>query len=182
MLPSFSFVGQPETNGVMERFFRTFKEQVVHGRIFRTIDVFRDADRDFVLRYNTQWLRTATSAPPSHAREGSTRICRVRHSATYCPRNRVRYIISVIRNFPYHLIGQHIGTFGGAADPRGRQALDPERAHHRLDLAGGGHRQMTVRTSGGRVPATGVEGLPVVPGSLGTCTDTCLRADDPLDL
>ena len=56
MLPSFSFIGQPETNGVIERFFRTFKEQVVHGRIFRTIDGFRDAARDFVLRYNTQWL------------------------------------------------------------------------------------------------------------------------------
>ena len=143
MLPSFSFVGQPETNGVMERFFRTFKEQVVHGRIFRTIDVFRDAARDFVLRYNTQWLieKNGHLSSAVARQRGSTRICRVRHSATYCPRNRVRYIISVIRNFPYHLIGQHIGTFGGAADPRGRQALDPERAHHRLDLAGGGHRQ-----------------------------------------
>ena len=56
MLPSYAFVGQPETNGVIERFFRTFKEQVVHGRIFQTIDDFREAVRDFVLRYNTQWL------------------------------------------------------------------------------------------------------------------------------
>ena len=48
MLPSYAFVGQPETNGVIERFFRTFKEQVVHGRIFQTIDDFRDAVRDFV--------------------------------------------------------------------------------------------------------------------------------------
>lgn len=55
-LPSYAFVGQPETNGVIERFFRTFKEQVVHGRIFLTIDDFRDAVRDFVARYNTQWL------------------------------------------------------------------------------------------------------------------------------
>ena len=31
-------------------------EQVVHGRIFQSIDDFRDAARDFVLRYNTQWL------------------------------------------------------------------------------------------------------------------------------
>lgn len=55
-LPSYAFVGQPETNGVIERFFRTFKEQVVHGRIFQTIDDFRDAVRDFVARYNAEWL------------------------------------------------------------------------------------------------------------------------------
>ena len=35
--------------------------------------------------------RTATSAPPPHVRDGSTRTCRARHSATYCPGNRVRY-------------------------------------------------------------------------------------------
>ena len=56
VLPSHAFVGQPETNGVIERFFRTFKEQVVHGRIFQTIDEFRDAVRDFVARYNAEWL------------------------------------------------------------------------------------------------------------------------------
>lgn len=54
--PSYAFVGQPETNGVIERFFRTFKEQVVHGRIFQTIDDFRDAVRNFVARYNAEWL------------------------------------------------------------------------------------------------------------------------------
>ena len=37
-------------------FFRTFKEQVVHGRIFQSIDDFRDAVRDFVARYNAEWL------------------------------------------------------------------------------------------------------------------------------
>jgi transposase InsO family protein len=33
LAPSYAFVGEPQTNGVIERFFRTFKEQVVHGRI-----------------------------------------------------------------------------------------------------------------------------------------------------
>jgi len=56
LAPSYAFVGEPETNGVIERLFRTFKEQVVHGRIFQTIDDVRDAVRSFVARYNAEWL------------------------------------------------------------------------------------------------------------------------------
>ena len=56
MTPSYAFVGQPETNGCMERRFRTLKEQVVHGRIFQTIDEVRDAIRAFVARYDAEWL------------------------------------------------------------------------------------------------------------------------------
>jgi transposase InsO family protein len=56
MAPSYAFVGQPETNGVIERLFRTLKEQVVHGRIFQTIDDLRSAVRSFVARYNAEWL------------------------------------------------------------------------------------------------------------------------------
>ena len=56
MAPSYAFVGQPETNGVIERLFRTLKEQLVHGRIFHTIDEIRDAVRSFVARYNAAWL------------------------------------------------------------------------------------------------------------------------------
>ncbi len=54
--PSYAFVGEPQTNGVIERFFRTFKEQVVHGRIYQTIDDVRDAVRTFAVRYNADWL------------------------------------------------------------------------------------------------------------------------------
>ena len=56
MAPSYAFVGEPETNGVIERLFRTLKEQVVHGRIFQTIDEVRNAVRAFVARYNAEWL------------------------------------------------------------------------------------------------------------------------------
>jgi transposase InsO family protein len=56
MTPSYAFVGEPETNGVIERFFRTLKEQIVHGRIYQTIDEVRDAVRDFVARYNAERL------------------------------------------------------------------------------------------------------------------------------
>jgi transposase InsO family protein len=43
-------------NGVIERLFRTLKEQIIHGRVFQTIDELRDAVRDFVARYNAAWL------------------------------------------------------------------------------------------------------------------------------
>jgi transposase InsO family protein len=54
--PSYACVGEPETNGVIERFFRTMKEQVIHGRVFQTIDEVRDAVRAFAARYNAEWL------------------------------------------------------------------------------------------------------------------------------
>jgi transposase InsO family protein len=54
--PSYAFVAEPETNGCIERLFRTLKEQVIHGRIFQTIDEVRDTVRAFVARYNTEWL------------------------------------------------------------------------------------------------------------------------------
>jgi transposase InsO family protein len=43
-------------NGVAERFFRTFKEKVVYGRIYQTIDDVGAAVRAFFERYNHQWL------------------------------------------------------------------------------------------------------------------------------
>ena len=54
--PSYAFVGEPETNGVIERLFRTLKEQAIHGRVFHTIDEVRNAVRAFAARYNAEWL------------------------------------------------------------------------------------------------------------------------------
>ena len=56
MTPSYAFVGEPETNGVAERFCRTLKEQIIHGRIYQTIGDVRAAVHDFVTRYNASWL------------------------------------------------------------------------------------------------------------------------------
>lgn len=53
--PSFAFVEQPQTNGVAERFNRTLKEQVIHGRIFRNLAEVREAVAAFVKRYNAEW-------------------------------------------------------------------------------------------------------------------------------
>jgi transposase InsO family protein len=54
MTPSYAFVGEPATNGVVEGFFRTLKEQVVHGRVFEPFADVREAVRDFIARTNAE--------------------------------------------------------------------------------------------------------------------------------
>ena len=54
--PSFGFVREPETNGVIERFNRTLKEQVIHGRVYKTIDELQVAIGLFIETYNEHWL------------------------------------------------------------------------------------------------------------------------------
>jgi transposase InsO family protein len=54
--PSYAFVEQPQTNGVAERFNRTLKEQIIHGRIYPNIAALRNAVRGFVEQYNAQWI------------------------------------------------------------------------------------------------------------------------------
>lgn len=53
---SYSFVRQPETNGVAERFNKTLKEQAIYGRIFRGVEDLRAAVKKFVELYNREWL------------------------------------------------------------------------------------------------------------------------------
>lgn len=53
---SYGFVKEPETNGVVERFNRTLKEQVVHGRIFQNIGEVRECLGKFIENYNRAWL------------------------------------------------------------------------------------------------------------------------------
>lgn len=53
--PSFAFVGEPETNGVVERFNRTLKEQIIHGRTYRNRDELAAALSTFVKLYNREW-------------------------------------------------------------------------------------------------------------------------------
>ena len=53
--PSFAFVAEPQTNGVAERFNRTLKEQVFHGRIFKNLSEVRVAVLEFKERYNRHW-------------------------------------------------------------------------------------------------------------------------------
>ena len=54
--PSFAFIEQPQTNGVAERFIRTLKEQVIHGRVFQNLQEVREAVRGFVEPTTREWL------------------------------------------------------------------------------------------------------------------------------
>lgn len=53
---SFGYVAEPETNGVIERFNRTLKAEVIRGRVFRDVAALRAAVGEFVARYNASWL------------------------------------------------------------------------------------------------------------------------------
>ena len=53
---SYSFIKEPETNGVVERFHRTFKEQIIHGRIYRNLDELYAEVKMFIETYNEEWL------------------------------------------------------------------------------------------------------------------------------
>lgn len=55
METSYAFIEQPQGNGVAERFFRTMKEQIIYGRIYRTVAEVRAAVETFVELYNDQW-------------------------------------------------------------------------------------------------------------------------------
>ena len=68
--PSFGFLEEPETNGVVERWNRTLKEQAVYGRVFRNLADVRAAVARFVERYNQCWrLEKLAYRTPLEARE-----------------------------------------------------------------------------------------------------------------
>ena len=54
--PSMGIVREPETNGVVERFNRTFKEQIIHGRVYQNVEALRKSVGAFVIDYNESWL------------------------------------------------------------------------------------------------------------------------------
>ena len=51
-----SYVGEPECNGVVERFMRTLKEQCLYLHQFQSLEEARGIIAEFMTRYNTQWL------------------------------------------------------------------------------------------------------------------------------
>ena len=68
--PSFGFLEEPETNGVVERWNRTLKEQAIYGRVFQNLADVRTAVAEFVERYNQRWrLEKLAYQTPLEARE-----------------------------------------------------------------------------------------------------------------
>ena len=51
-----SYVGEPECNGVAERFMRTLKEQCIYLHQFRSLEEARQIIGAFIARYNAEWL------------------------------------------------------------------------------------------------------------------------------
>jgi len=51
-----AFVGEPQGNGVAERFIRTLKEQCLWSKLFEDTDKLRQAVASFIETYNTEWL------------------------------------------------------------------------------------------------------------------------------
>lgn len=67
---SLAYVGEPQTNGVIERFWKTLKKQVLEGRIYQTLDELRKALTDFVALYNRAWrLEKLGGRTPDEARQ-----------------------------------------------------------------------------------------------------------------
>lgn len=51
-----AFVGEPEGNGICERFMRTLKEECVYVHCFRNLEEARAVIAAFIERYNHEWL------------------------------------------------------------------------------------------------------------------------------
>ncbi|MBK8055106.1 MAG: transposase [Saprospiraceae bacterium] len=53
---SSAFVRSPQSNGVIERFHRTLKEQLTLINTFKNIDEIHQNIHTFVAKYNQKWL------------------------------------------------------------------------------------------------------------------------------
>ena len=51
-----AFVGEPECNGVAERFMRTLREQCLYQHRFRNLEESRRAIAAFIASYNQSWM------------------------------------------------------------------------------------------------------------------------------
>ena len=65
-----ALVYEPETNGCIERFWRTLKEQCIYGRVFNTLADLEAAVRRFIEDYNRHWrVERLGFKTPSEARK-----------------------------------------------------------------------------------------------------------------
>ena len=96
--PSYAFVAEPQTNGVAERFNRTLKEQIIHGRIYRNHR--GAAGRRPRLRRTLQCPVDRRKERLPEPRSSSSGVARrdlnqaPPRETNLCPRNRVRYRVN----------------------------------------------------------------------------------------
>jgi transposase InsO family protein len=73
--PSPSYVGEPECNGIMERWIRTLKEECLYLHDFATLDEARRVIGEFIERYNRAWLLERHGhRTPAEVRASLTRV------------------------------------------------------------------------------------------------------------
>ena len=69
-----AYVGEPECNGIAERFIRTLKEECIYLHDFETLEEARAVIGTFVERYNNGWLLQRHGyMTPARAREKLSR-------------------------------------------------------------------------------------------------------------
>ena len=69
-----AYVGEPECNGVAERFIRTLKEECIYLHDFETLEEAREVIGAFIERYNNGWLLQRHGyMTPARAREKLSR-------------------------------------------------------------------------------------------------------------
>ena len=69
-----AYVGEPECNGVAERFMRTLKEECIHLHDFETLEEAREVIGAFIELYNRGWLLQRHGyLTPARAREKLSR-------------------------------------------------------------------------------------------------------------
>ena len=69
-----AYVGEPECNGVAERFIRTLKEECIYLHDFETLEEAREVIGAFIERYNNAWLLQRHGyMTPARAREKLSR-------------------------------------------------------------------------------------------------------------
>src|SRR5213593_2268863 len=71
-----SYVGEPECNGVAERFMRTLKEQCIYLHQFESLEEARGIIGEFIGQYNTEWLieRLGHRTPAQARADGLARV------------------------------------------------------------------------------------------------------------
>ena len=70
-----AFVGEPECNGLIERFMRTLKEECTYVHRFRTLEEARFVIDRFIQQYNSEWLLQRHGyKTPAEVRQQFTRM------------------------------------------------------------------------------------------------------------